>query len=183
LGQVNCAVIEGWMPYEDEPFSSCEEEGRDEVRSEMAAWVRKDLRESTSCGEASPDSCDEYRICALKQLHGPALGACQFDQKPSAAFEVAGFCYIDQNSRRSPHEEQTESPLLNACPPTEPSLLRLVGEDTPRPKGFTYILCQESNLYSTSDYPGTRDPFPWEIDQTREPRGDIPPPPSREHPP
>ncbi|MGC4091498.1 MAG: hypothetical protein QM756_27190 [Polyangiaceae bacterium] len=129
-GSIACQVLEVTSGVGG---CSCAAAGHATPSASGAAAIRARLAQSLYCGGTGQPSCDSLCVCALTQLTGSALSACQNDA--SAPAGSAGFCYLDQAASLG------SASLLEDCPVDRKRRLRFVGSDVPRPGSASYVLC------------------------------------------
>jgi hypothetical protein len=127
-GRVPCTIIEA-VPT----TCTCDAaRGRASVSDVMDAAVRGHLELTSDCGGTTGVDCSDFCLCAIIQLEGSALTACQND---STATDPPGFCYID------PSQNAGAAELVSDCPETTKRRFRFLGSDTPATDALTFIAC------------------------------------------
>jgi hypothetical protein len=142
-GSVPCQVIEASAG--DGSISSCNcAAPRTKVTDRVADSVRTKLREYQACGTSGGVPCSSFCFCALPQLSGGALQACQNAQQPP---DEPGFCYINAQL----DEANVGAPELVAdCSADSKRLIRFVGDEVPAPGSAAFLVCSNASLGSAS---------------------------------
>ena len=158
-GFVDCEMLEVTRSDDDFPSTSleqldCEKSGRDEVSELVRARILTQLQGYFSCDVEGAHSCDEYRVCALRQLQGSPREQCLNDPSDEEKFPEPGFCFVDpkQLDAEGRALAGTNSDLLNSCLLQSGGVLRLVG-GVPRSNSRLFIHCQEPELSSSGSAP------------------------------
>ena len=135
FGQVPCSVVEAVpnaaascscdLTHGRLPLAADENKLRDAVRAQLKLEHR--------CDEGSGPACNDYCMCRLESLSGPALTACQNGHEDGGTF---GYCYVD------PAQGIGDPELVKACPATSRRSLRFVGEGLPANGSVTFMACQ-----------------------------------------
>ena len=148
-GNVPCVVTEV-LPG----AGTCARAGRADPSPQVVEAIRKELKESKSCG-ADDLNCTQFTICQVQPLRDAPLQQCLFDEDATNSAIEPGYCYIDpgkglagtgaQGAGCDPdHPENCTNPLVESCPATERRLLRFIGnnaEPTPAPSSTTFVAC------------------------------------------
>ena len=136
-GNVPCQVIEASAG----DGSSCNcAAPRTAVTSRVADSVRTKLREYHACGTSGGVPCSSFCFCALPQLSGEALQACQNAQQPP---DEPGFCYINAQL----DEVNVGAPELVAdCSADSKRLIRFVGDEVPATGSAAFLVCSNASL-------------------------------------
>lgn len=169
-GLLPCIVVEArpkgtpddfFAEENQDPDNPCSLEGRTEINPTTRRYVESQLRESQRCDGTTGLACEDYHMCALKQLYGEAGRDCLMSPEVEDS-GPPGYCYVDPSLKNKDGEYiaggglDQENRLVANCPASERRLLRFVGEDTPRPGSVTVIACQMLELSSSSE-PGLED--------------------------
>ena len=91
------------------------------------------MRNSSVCDGANEVPCDKLCVCAVPQLGGDALAACQAGE-PDTGADI-GFCYID------PSQGIGSDAAVADCPTANKRNLRFMGAGVPSPDAALFIAC------------------------------------------
>ena len=131
-GRVGCELFEVNAAMAGN-CTACAGPGRIAASASGTAALLERLEETRYCGAAGQPACDELCVCAIEQMSGAGLEACQGE--PSLPLELAGFCYVD------PAQGFGEPELVSGCPVGRKRRLRFLGEGVPRDGASTFLLC------------------------------------------
>jgi hypothetical protein len=129
--QVPCGIVEVTAPAAGS--CDCAAAGRVDAGADSQTALREYLRGLGTCGQGSTLPCEAYCLCAIPQLSGAALDACQAGE--SVAGATPGFCYID------PAQGFGSENAVAACPDSQKRLLRFTGDDVPAKESMTFVDC------------------------------------------
>ncbi|MEO6602045.1 MAG: hypothetical protein ABIQ16_19350 [Polyangiaceae bacterium] len=134
--QVLCTMIEAQVSG----CGDCTAQGRAPADPDIAAAVRRQLKDSGHCDGPKQPACSTFCQCEIKQEEGPDLEACRQNHDVPA-----GFCYVDDPT----------STLVAGCPANDKRLLRFVGgsdgSKTPAPGAIAFIACVGAPIGSKVD--------------------------------
>jgi hypothetical protein len=129
--QISCGLVEVTAPVAG--GCDCAAAGRVDAGADSRTVVREYMRNLGTCGQGDALPCEAYCVCAIPQLSGAALDACQAGEFDPEA--TPGFCYID------PAQGFGSENAVAACPDSQKRLLRFTGADVPSKSGMTFIDC------------------------------------------
>jgi hypothetical protein len=137
-GKLPCVVVEASAP----PVGgacACTAESRSDATAEAGQLVRRRLRERRECDADGKPACDSLCLCELAPSSGDALDECL---ESEVGPRTPGYCYVHPFG-----ESPRGNPALVAnCEEESKQLLRLVGDDTPKPGATAVIACLGETL-------------------------------------
>jgi len=135
FGKVPCAVVEA-TPENGDACGCDTGHGRSDfgaTDATLRSAVREELRQEGRCDAGTGPKCNDFCLCKLDALSGPALDACQNGRENGSMF---GYCYVD------PAQGIGDPALVAECPAQNRRSLRFVGEGVPANGSITFMACE-----------------------------------------